>query len=314
MSKAVKVILIVAASCMACGIVMAGIGLAWGGFTRSYSIFWQDGLRVVTPASYRMQDFSQAFERSERLTIRADACTLQFVQDSKYSVSGHYDPTFWDLDIDQTSEGIQVKLTPKSNYLGNVNFGIIGAHDNATANLVIGYPDKAPPDSIDITTNAASLDLTSIVGNSVSLSSNAASVHVGQLDCQHLSLSMNAGSMDFNNLNASKSASIDLNAGSFEAKNSALSNLDFDMKAGSSRIQGILLGDNYVHVSAGSADFDLAQPKSNLNITGTANAGSLTINGLRPRESDNNANQGPNAGLTNVTATVNMGSVDIMTR
>lgn len=348
MGKATKGILWAAGFCLVFGLVLALVGASNGGL-RALTVDWFDGLRVSGLRGQDQVDYDVEFpDGVEDLRVRADGCSLRFVQGSVLKVKCSYDDSLWDLDVRLEEGRLSVRLSPQSS-LDLIGFGLVG---RPFPELVITCPKslelgalEIEGDALDleagdllfarevsIRLRASSLAMEGLECEGLELSADACSVDLGalkvagkavirtdaggvelrRLECEGLELTAKAGSVLVERLLVSGTASVRINAGSIELSHADVANLSLDMSMGSLSYSGTLLGDNTIDVDAGTADFDLAQPERDLAFSYEVHAGEASVNGVS--RGGDGPGGGPAEGRAHLLLKVDMGTVRIHTR
>ncbi|MCL2151191.1 MAG: DUF4097 domain-containing protein [Coriobacteriia bacterium] len=317
MPKPVKVILIVAGVALTLGVILVCVATVFGG-ARFVSVNWRNGWRVYDNDSYGsvyMQEFNYDYDKpANSLDIAVDACELHFQNGDKFSIYGEFDPAYWDLSIDEGGTDMTVRLTAKPSLPYRLEVMDFGFGDYRTAKLWITYPRNTDFETVNVTCNAAAVDLGALSCRELDLSFNAVKADCSSISCERLYLTINAGSVSFSKVNVGTSADITLNAGNLDLTNCEIRNLDYLLAAGASTYSGTLLGNNAFDVSAGSLKLDLAQSRDDLRFDCSVGLGDLSIDGTRITGFGVNDSMGPSSARVYIDLNVQMGSVIVNTR
>ncbi|MDR0459246.1 MAG: DUF4097 domain-containing protein [Coriobacteriales bacterium] len=314
MPKAARTILITCAFLLIFGIVLTSIGAAFGG-ARLMNVFWSNGWHISDASedySYSFDSYTENWSGSfSRMNVTAEACELRFEEGSEFSISGRYDPNFWKLEYGASGDQLDVSMTVRSHSM-NINFGWFD--DSNHCLLVITYPHGTDFTKVDIIADAALVSIDKLTADDLYLNLDAITFNANQLETEVFTITLNAGSVDIQSLEVSKAASIDMNAGDMSVRDASVKDLDLNLDFGSFSYWGLLSGNNYIKQSAGSADFRLDQPASDLDVYYKVSAGDFSFNNSSFAGLDSSGNTGSSSARVKMDVSVDFGSLTIKTQ
>jgi hypothetical protein len=324
MGRITKAIVITATAMIAAGMILAVVGLAFGGLnsinfgSRGFRIGFEDeygGFGARRNASHGF------YERFTDIDVDVDAYFIELREDDVYSAGIRNDYARKTPVLDVKDGVLSVRETRSrengANRLFHMNWlwTLLNGHDDEgdIPTIRITYPKDARLSDVNIEAAAGKVEIDGLEAASLSVDCSAGSLEIDETDVRDLSVTMSAGECRIEDVRA-EIAVFDMNAGSFSAKGFDCGALTGDFHMGDADVRGRLRGDVDISADMGNVSLETDLPKSDYIIDVNVSLGAVTVDGRNVSGFNAGIGQGsgrPDSANYKLRVSAGMGNVEI---
>lgn len=274
MSKGIKILWIVIGCLFGLGVILTGIGIAFGASGGVY--LDREGFHFGQRSEQTLEISDENTEAFSDIDISLLQANVEIVVAENYGYTFSYTGTREPSVV--VSNGKLKVVEDEENWVLNIfNLGIF---DRAEAKLVVYVPEDARLNKVVLETAAGDTSLNAHQLSIADLSCSSASgyVNLNGLVLEHLSLELASGDANLEEVSA-ESASISMASGWLHCNKVEMESLSIDMASGDVELTGTVSRFLNLQMVSGYADIVLDGNADDYSITVDKLSGDVSVNG-----------------------------------
>lgn len=283
MSKATKIICLVAAAMVALGLVLTGIGYALGGSPHSMIGPWShyDNLSDEELFSLpEMQHDSQDVEAFTSADLDVAYQVIEFRRGDTFHVDSVYNPKYSRMSISVVNGVLTVTEQRTARYKNQDNWLFyMNRIERTKGKLVITYPEEMNWADIKIQTDLGDLNMENMTIGRLEMLASMGEVELTGISAQAINIQANMGDIVIEDSQCDTSE-LTCDMGAIEVDGIQVrQSFSADASMGDIGIEGDLRGEIDVNCHMGSVEMGLYGEKSEYTIDASVSMGSLEVQG-----------------------------------
>jgi hypothetical protein len=316
-----KTVVIIAAAMVAAGVILAVVGVAFGGLNSVH--FGPRGFYIgYDDLPDGRADFFRAFDAFDGIDVEADAYFITLREGDAYGVkvrnawtnAGEPEIGVEDgvLRINADYGARRDRDARRGARIVNwliKNFGGLGGPGEAPL-IEITYPEDARLGGVVIDADAGNVTVSGLAAAALSVECDAGGLSIKETDARELRVDMNAGECRIDDTRA-ETAVVSMDAGSFSASGFDCGALTGNFNVGSVYVEGRLRGDVDISASMGDVRLKTDLPESDYDVDLDVSLGVASVNGREIGKADARGFGGPGPAPYKLRVKTDMGGVDV---